>query len=131
MLSYPSLMIVDEIGYLPVSQTGAVLFFQLISRRHDRASTILTSNKGFEEWGEVLGDEVMAAALIDRILHHCQIVNIRGNSYRMRQHTELWKSLQEGNLKLLPDLHVYAGTVGRSGHRKGSAPRAKCTIFNR
>ena len=57
----------------------------------------MTSNKGFEEWGEVLGDEVMAAALIDRILHHCHIVNIRGNSYRMRQHTELWQALRQGS----------------------------------
>ena len=56
-------MVVDEIGYLPLSQTGAVLFFQLMSRRYERASTVLTSNKGFEEWGEVFGDEVMAAAL--------------------------------------------------------------------
>jgi DNA replication protein DnaC len=97
VLAAPSLMVVDEIGYLPVSQTGAVLFFQLMSRRYEHASTVLTSNKGFEEWGEVLGDEVMAAALIDRILHHCHIVNIRGNSYRMRQHTELWQALRQGS----------------------------------
>lgn len=88
-LGFPSLMIIDEIGYLPISRTGAQLFFQLMSRRYEHASTVLTSNKGFEEWGEVFGDEVMAAALIDRLLHHCHIVNIRGNSYRMRQHREL------------------------------------------
>jgi DNA replication protein DnaC len=93
VLSYPSLLIVDEIGYMPVSRAGAVLFFQLVSRRYEHASTVLTSNKSFEEWGEILGDEVMAAALIDRILHHCHIVNIRGNSYRMREHTELWQAL--------------------------------------
>jgi DNA replication protein DnaC len=92
-LSYPSLLVVDEIGYLPVSRTGAVLFFQLISRRYEHASTVFTSNKSFEEWGAVLGDEVMAAALIDRVLHHCHLVNIRGNSYRMREHSELWQSL--------------------------------------
>ena len=97
VLAAPSLMVVDEIGYLPVSQTGAVLFFQLMSRRYEHASTVMTSNKGFEEWGEILGDEVMAAALIDRILHHCHIVNIRGNSYRMRQHTELWQTLRQGS----------------------------------
>ncbi len=57
--------------------------------RHERASTVLTSNKGFEEWGGVLGDEMMAAALIDRLPHHCHIVNIRGNSYRMREHRDL------------------------------------------
>ena len=60
----------EPLGYLPVNQTGAVLFFQLMSRRYERASTVLTSNKSFEEWGEIMGDDVMAAALIDRILHH-------------------------------------------------------------
>ena len=88
VLSHPALLIVDEIGYLPVSRDGAVLFFQLVSRRYEHASTVLTSNKGFEEWGEILGDDVMAAALIDRLLHHCHLVNIRGNSYRMREHAD-------------------------------------------
>ncbi len=92
-LTYPALLVIDEIGYLPVSPSGAMLFFQLINRRYERASTVLTSNKGFEEWGQILGDEVMAAALIDRLLHHCHIVNIRGNSYRMRHHTDLSKTL--------------------------------------
>ena len=68
------------------------MFFQLINARHEHASTVLTSNKGFDEWGQVLGDEVMAAALIDRLLHHCHIVNIRGNSYRMRAHQNLRRS---------------------------------------
>lgn len=103
VLSYPSLLIVDEIGYLPVSRSGSVLFFQLVSRRYEQASTVLTSNKSFEEWGEILGDDVMAAALIDRILHHCHIINIRGNSYRMREHTELWQALQPaGSLETRP-----------------------------
>jgi DNA replication protein DnaC len=92
-LTYPSLLVVDEIGYLPVSRTGAMHFFQLMSRRYESASTVLTSNKSFEEWGEIFGDEVMAAALIDRLLHHCHIVNIRGNSFRMRAHSDLWKQL--------------------------------------
>ena len=70
-----------------------MFFFQLINRRYERASTVLTSNKGFEEWGQILGDDVMAATLIDRLLHHCHIVNIRGNSYRMRKHTDLSKML--------------------------------------
>ena len=89
VLTHPALLVVDEIGYLPISQDGAVLFFQPINARHERASTVLTSNKGFEDWGSVLGDEVMAAALIDRLVHRCQIVNIRGNSYRMRDHQNL------------------------------------------
>jgi DNA replication protein DnaC len=94
VLSYPSVLVVDEIGYLPIDQNGAMLFFQLMNRRYERSSTVMTSNKGFEEWGEVFGDEVMAAALIDRVLHHCHLVNIRGNSYRMRGHSELSRALR-------------------------------------
>lgn len=90
VLTYPVLLVVDEIGYLPVRPGGAMLFFQLMARRYERGSTVLTSNKGFEEWGVVFGDEVMAAALIDRMLHHCHIVSIRGNSYRIRHHRDLW-----------------------------------------
>ena len=88
MLTHPSLLVVDEIGYLPVTQEGAVLFSLLIIARHEHASTVLTSNKGFEEWGAVLGDQVMAGALIDRLLHHCHLVNNRGNRYRMREHQD-------------------------------------------
>jgi DNA replication protein DnaC len=85
----PSLLVVDEIGYLPVSPSGARLFFQLMAKRYERASTVLTSNKSFADWGEIFGDEVMAAALIDRLVHHCHLVNIRGNSYRVRHHADL------------------------------------------
>lgn len=98
VLTHPSLFVVDEIGYVPISTNGAMLFFQLMSKRYEHASTVLTSNKSFEEWGSVFGDEVMAAALIDRILHHCHIVNIRGNSYRMRHHQDLERSLYQSNL---------------------------------
>ena len=79
------MLVVDEIGYLPIRRTGAMLFFQLMTRRYEHASTLLTSNTCFEEWGEVFGDEVMAASLTDRLAHHCHLVTIRGNSYRMRQ----------------------------------------------
>lgn len=72
-----------------------MLFFQLMCRRYETGSTVLTSNKPFEEWGEIFDDEVMAGALIDRLLHHCHIVNIRGNSYRMREHQALWRTLRE------------------------------------
>lgn len=96
VLSHPSLLVVDEIGSIPIGQTEAMLFFRLMSRRYEHASTVPTSNKPFDEWGQVLGDEVMAAALIDRLLHHSHIVNIRGNSYRMRHHTELVGSLRQG-----------------------------------
>jgi len=71
-----------------------VLFFQPINARFEHASTVLTSNKEFEDWGEILGDEVMAAALIDRLMHHCHVDTVRGNGYRMREHTDLWQALQ-------------------------------------
>lgn len=114
-LTHPSLLVVDEIGYLPVTRTGAMHFFQLMSRRYEHASTVLTSNKSFEEWGEIFGDEVMAAALIDRLLHHCHIVNIRGNSYRMRAHSDLWRSLQ---IPPDPDGSSTASTPRRSRRQK-------------
>ena len=101
-LIFPSLLLVDEIGYLPISRTGAMLFFQLMSRRYETGATILTSNKGFDEWGEVFGDEVMAGALIDRLVHHCHIVNIRGNSFRMRQHAELYAMLHHREAPATP-----------------------------
>jgi hypothetical protein len=91
-LTCPSLLVVDEIGYLPISRTGAMLFFQLMSRRYERASTVLTSNKSFEEGDEIFGDEVMAAVLIDRLLHHCHIVNVRGNSYCLRHHASITRA---------------------------------------
>jgi DNA replication protein DnaC len=64
-----------------------------MSRRYEHASTVLTSNKGFAQGGEILGDDVMASALIDRLVHHCHIINIRGNRYRMRHHAELRQAL--------------------------------------
>jgi DNA replication protein DnaC len=78
------LMIVDEIGYLPLTREEANLFFQFVSSRYERRSTIYTSNKSFSEWGEILGDQVMASAVLDRILHHCTVVNIKGESYRLK-----------------------------------------------
>ena len=78
------LMIVDEIGYLPLTREESNLFFQFVSSRYEKRSTIYTSNKGFSEWGEVLGDPVMAAAVLDRILHHCTVINIKGESYRLK-----------------------------------------------
>lgn len=88
-LRQPALLIVDEIGYLPVTKNGANLFFQLVNSRYERNSMVLTSNKSFKEWGDIFGDSVVAAALLDRLLHHCHIVNIQGNSYRLRQYPGL------------------------------------------
>ena len=78
------LLIVDEIGYLPMRREEAHLFFQMVSRRYEKASTIFTSNKTFSEWGEIMGDTVIAAATLDRILHHSTVISIKGESYRLR-----------------------------------------------
>ncbi len=85
----PALLIVDEIGYLPVVPGGGNLFFQLVNARYERGAMILTSNRGFAEWGDVFGDPVVATALLDRLLHHAVVVQIEGSSYRLRQHAEL------------------------------------------
>src|SRR5829696_108549 len=84
-----ALLIVDEIGYLPVIAGGGNLFFQLVNARYERGAMILNSNRGFAEWGEVFGDPVVATALLDRLLHHAVVVQIEGSSYRLRQHAEL------------------------------------------
>ena len=84
-----SLLIVDEIGYLPITSSNGNLFFQLVNARYERGAMILTSNRGFAEWGEVFGDPVVATALLDRLLHHAVVVQIEGSSYRLRQHVDL------------------------------------------
>ncbi len=81
----PRLLIIDEIGYLPIDRLGANLFFQLISRRYERGPMILTSNQSFGAWGDVFGDRVIATANLDRLLHHAVTLNIRGNSYRLKE----------------------------------------------
>ncbi len=88
-LARASLLIVDEIGYLPVIPGGGNLFFQLVNTRYERGAMILTSNRGFAEWGDVFGDPVVATALLDRLLHHAVVVQIEGSSYRLRQHADL------------------------------------------
>jgi DNA replication protein DnaC len=80
---YP-LLVVDEVGYIPFEPEAANLFFQLVSSRYERASLIVTSNKPFGRWGEVFGDEVVAAAMIDRLVHHAEVVSLRGDSYRLK-----------------------------------------------
>jgi DNA replication protein DnaC len=84
-----SLLIVDEIGYLPVVPGGGNLFFQLVNARYEKGAMILTSNRGFAEWGDVFGDPVVATALLDRLLHHAVVVQIEGSSYRLREHADL------------------------------------------
>lgn len=88
-LTRHSLLIVDEIGYLPIGSNGGNLFFQLVNACYERCAMILTSNRSFGEWGEVFGDSVVAAALLDRLLHHAIVIQIEGSSYRLREHADL------------------------------------------
>ena len=81
----PKVLIIDEIGYIPVDIHGAHLLFQLISRRYERGSIILTSNRGFGQWGEIFGDNIIATAILDRLLHHCTVINVKGESYRLKE----------------------------------------------
>ena len=84
-LTYPKLLIVDEIGYLPLSREEASLFFRLVVRRYERASLVVTSNKSFLDWGEVFNDHVLATAILDRLLHHAVTLNVKGESYRLKE----------------------------------------------
>ena len=81
----PKVLIVDEFGIWPYDRVAATAFFTLVSARYERGTIILTSNKGFSEWGELLGDTVIATAVLDRLLHHSHVLNIRGESYRLRE----------------------------------------------
>lgn len=79
-----ALLIIDEVGYLPMGPAEAHLFFQVISARYKKGSVIITSNKGVGEWGDYLSDSTLAAALLDRFLHHCHVLNLKGDSYRLK-----------------------------------------------
>ena len=85
LLTQPQLLICDEIGYLPIDRQGANLFFQLVSRRYERGSIIITSNQSLGAWGEVFGDNVIASAILDRLLHHSITINIKGESFRLKE----------------------------------------------
>jgi DNA replication protein DnaC len=117
-LARASLLVVDEIGYLPVVPGGGNLFFQLVNARYEKGAMILTSNRGFAEWGEVFGDQVVATALLDRLLHHAVVIQIEGASYRLRQHADL-----------VPE-NVRAGataTQNQGPKRRGRPPGRKST----
>ncbi|MFB9165060.1 ATP-binding protein, partial [Arthrobacter psychrochitiniphilus] len=80
----PEVLVVDEVGYIPFDQDSANLFFQLVSSCYERASLILTSNLAFSRWADVFGDATIASAIIDRIVHHAEVINLSGNSYRLQ-----------------------------------------------
>ena len=107
------LLIVDEVGYLTLGATAGNLLFQLVNARYERGAMILTSNRGFAEWGQVFGDPVIATALLDRLLHHAVVVHIEGSSYRMRQHADLLPQAQRPN-----------ATFADPPRRRGRPPKA-------
>ena len=98
-LSKFQVLIIDEIGYMPFDEMGAHCFFQLISRRYEKSSLIFTSNKSYGEWGDIFKDHVIASAVLDRILHHCTTVNIKGDSYRLKDRKKHGLSPQSSRLE--------------------------------
>jgi DNA replication protein DnaC len=119
-LCRPQLLVVDEIGYLPVITGGGNLFFQLVNSRYERGAMILTSNRGFAEWGEVFGGPVVASALLDRLLHHAIVIRIEGASYRLRRHADLLPETSTAR-QMSPD------PVPR---RRGRPPKARPAELN-
>lgn len=101
----PKLLIIDELGYLPLEPGAANLFFQLVTRRYERGSLLVTSNRAVSEWGEVFGDAVVATAILDRLLHHSHVITFRGGSYR------LWDKRKAGLIK--PDAIQHPEQVAR------------------
>jgi DNA replication protein DnaC len=90
----PQLLIVDELGYLPMPGQDASLLFQVISRRYEHGSIVLTTNRGIADWGQIFEDTTVAAAILDRLLHHATVLSITGDSYRMRRHRDAIASLR-------------------------------------
>lgn len=115
-----SLLVVDEIGYLPVIAGGGNLFFQLVNARYEKGAMILTSNRGFAEWGEIFGDAVVATALLDRLLHHAIVVQIDGSSYRLRRHADLLPEHIRSKALINPPAHTPARRRGRPPRTGGA-----------
>jgi DNA replication protein DnaC len=90
----PQLLIVDELGYLPMPGEAASHLFQVISRRSEHGSIVLTTNRGIADWGQIFEDTTVAAAVLDRLLHHATVISVTGNSYRMRSHQEAINALR-------------------------------------
>ena len=97
-----SLVVFDEVGYLPVDSKEAYLFFRFVSHRYEKHSTIITSNKAFSDWQELFGDAIIATAILDRLLHHCKVINIKGHSYRLKEDSTVKEQLQRKEENLHP-----------------------------
>lgn len=88
-LKKAALVIIDEVGFMPLSPAEANLFFGFVSSMSEKTSLIITSNKGFDEWVDFLGDATITTAILDRLIHHCEIINMTGNSYRLEHHRSI------------------------------------------
>ena len=117
-LTRTALLIIDEVGYLPLDKSGANLFFQLVNARYEKGAMILTSNRSFQEWGEIFGDNVVAAALLDRLLHHAVVIQIDGVEYRLREHAALMPEHVRSNAIIAPPTPV------PTPRRRGRPPKA-------
>ena len=121
----PKVLIIDEMGYLPLDELGATIFFQLVSARYERGSIILTSNKSYGDWGSIFGDPIIATAILDRLLHHSTTINIRGESYRLkdRRKAGLFPRAEEDSGRTAPFPHRQCCRTVLAG--KGPLRRAK------
>ena len=121
----PKVLIIDEMGYLPLDEMGATIFFQLVSARYERGSIILTSNKSYGDWGSIFGDPIIATAILDRLLHHSTTINIRGESYRLkdRRKAGLFPRPDEDSGRPAPFLSTE--TLQNGPRRQGSAAPRK------
>jgi DNA replication protein DnaC len=116
--SKPKLLIVDELGYLPFERRAAHLFFQLVNRRYEKGSLLITTNQRVSEWGIVFGDEVLATAILDRLLHHSHTLMISGESYRLREKRKSGL-FRPGATAMTPETEKRASEDGRKSHGKG------------
>jgi len=119
----PKVLIIDEMGYLPMDELGATIFFQLVSARYERGSIILTSNKSYGDWGSVFGDPIIATAILDRLLHHSTTINIRGESYRLkdRRRAGLLPRPDDQQPPLVEPATIPAAASGSRGKRSRSS----------
>ena len=120
------LLVVDEVGYIPFEPQAANLFFQLVSSRYERASLVVTSNKPFGRWGEVFGDDTVAAAMIDRLVHHAEVVAPAGDSYRLRDR-DLGRGHPDRPHRLTNHQHQQPRRGSRSNRRRGVKARPSLT----
>src|SRR5581483_8250917 len=118
----PKVLIIDEMGYLPLDELGATIFFQLVSARYERGSSILTSNKSYGDWGSIFGDQIIATAILDRLLHHSTTINIRGESYRLkdRKRAGLLPRLEDQQQPPAQTLEIPALALNTRGKRSRS-----------